>query len=186
MAEIVKIKVENEPILNAFREISDRVSDFRPLLLNVSEIMLESVKQNFDTEGERLGKPWPQLKKSTVKKRGSAHPILKVSGILYGSLTSGSDESSAWVSTNVPYAAAHQFGARIERAPRSALYIQNRYQKRPRLGQFKKGTRPGRGFSYGAYTINLPPRPFLQLNEADAETIEQAIINYINPASAGE
>ena len=93
----------------------------------------------------------------------AGHPILRRRGYLYRSLTPGTTANSAFVGTNWPYAAAHQFGARIKRAGGTAtLYfrqdkrgrVSNRFVKR-RLSNFTRQAH------VGPYEIVIPARAFL-------------------------
>lgn len=62
----------------------------RPTQRVVDEVFVPEIETNFLVEGRP---PWEQLAPSTVKKRGSAHPILQDRGKLIAAATSG----SAWV-----------------------------------------------------------------------------------------
>ncbi len=60
------------------------VRDWRPVYPEVAGWFYRLERERFASEG---GGFWPQLAPSTVKKRGSAHPILDVTGALRRSLT---------------------------------------------------------------------------------------------------
>ncbi|GAB4327357.1 MAG: hypothetical protein Kow0037_00840 [Calditrichia bacterium] len=174
MITVKKIKVPTGP------KNWPNILNLQPLMQNIAGIMHHAVEENFEKQGRP---PWPALAKSTIrqrKKRGTwPGKILQQSGQLAASVYQKATANTAVVGTNKQYAAAQQLGALIRRAPRSALYIHNRYKKGKNKGRFKKGTRSGRGFSYGTHTIRIPPRPFLQLSNSEIEQIEQTIGQYL-------
>lgn len=67
---------------------NERAQDMRPVFGVIAYKWLNWNLLQFETEGARSGRPWPQLAESTVKKRKSAHPILKVRGDLEDEMTS--------------------------------------------------------------------------------------------------
>jgi len=101
----------HRPFLEALR-------DWSPAFVMVAEDVLEPyVKQAFQTEGASEGTNWKELAPSTVKRRGSAHPILHVSGRLEESFEKGGSDhiedigpkTLTWGS-RVGYALFQQFG----------------------------------------------------------------------------
>lgn len=63
-----------------------RARDVSPVLDRIAEDWLEIVEEQFETEGARGGSKWEGLAFSTIKKRGSAHPILIDSGDMFQEL----------------------------------------------------------------------------------------------------
>ncbi len=145
-------------------EILKRLNARLPMVLReMSVTLLTLIQQGIQREQSPDGTPWESLKPATVKQRGSAHPILRRRGYLYRSLTPGTTANSAFVGTNWPYAAAHQFGARIKRTGGTAtLYF--RQDKRGRVGnRFVKRrlSNVTRQAHVGPYEIVIPARAFL-------------------------
>ena len=143
------------------------VESFRrrlPQVLNeMKTSLLALVQHTFELERDPEGHPWEPLKPATVKRRGSAHPILRRSGDLYRSLHPNTTSDSAYIATNWPSAAAHQFGAAIKRLGRkTTLYFKmrrdgtvgNRFVRRDD-SDFAQDA------SIGPYEITIPARPFL-------------------------
>lgn len=64
--------------------LADRGSNLRPALDAAGDELLDINRARFASEG---GGSWAPLRLSTVRKRGSAHPILDDSGDLKASLT---------------------------------------------------------------------------------------------------
>ncbi|MEI8390376.1 MAG: phage virion morphogenesis protein [bacterium] len=117
MPEPIEIKVDDKEIQQLLKKLISKAANLRPLMKNISGIMLDSVEENFEREG-RPDK-WQGLAKSTIKQRTKKGywlgRILQVRGELAASITSKSDESSAVVRTNKVYAAIHQFGGNTGR-----------------------------------------------------------------------
>lgn len=162
MAEQIKI-----PVLE---KLKANLRNPSQILKYIASDLLFAVNQNFDKEGRPR---WQKLSKRTIaeRKRLGFWPgkILQRTGELKRSITSGSDNSSAWVGTNKSYAALHQFGGQLTRSPRSSVYIQNRRKS----GSFKKGTTPGKGYTYKSSSIKIPARPFLSVTKQDLDKIKK-------------
>lgn len=100
------------------RPFSVGIRDWSPALLSIAEDVLEPhVRQLFDTEGRSETMGWAELAPSTVKRRGSAHPILQVAGDMKLSFQEGSSLHHQEVTptklvwgSDVPYAMFHEFG----------------------------------------------------------------------------
>lgn len=61
--------------------------DMRPAFNSIKRDWIDWNQQQFDTEGGRASGGWAQLAPSTIASRGSAHPILQLSGALLDELT---------------------------------------------------------------------------------------------------
>lgn len=138
--------------------------------------------QNFAVQGRPA---WVPLSKGTIAeraKRNKSSSILKIlqdSGMLASSITSDYGPDFAVVGSNKVYAAIHQFGGTIERAPHSTkvrlredakgnLLRQGTKGSSKNLAVFakEKGEEGHKRFretwhQVDAYQINIPPRPFL-------------------------
>jgi len=141
------------------KELLNKAINLKPLLNNIAQIMLESVRKNFDEEG-RVDK-WAALKRSTIKQRERKGywpgKILQRSGILKRSIQAFTDETAAIVSTNIKYAGIHNYGGTIKQATRSSLKTKKQIKER---------------------TIKIPKREFMKLTEKDSEKIKIAITKY--------
>lgn len=90
--------------------------DFTPVMKAGSVLMTGSVRTNFRVGG-RVGEPGSILGGTGKwKVTNNPKPLIRqgMQGGLMGSLQPAWDRSSAWVSTNKPYAAAHNFGHTYE------------------------------------------------------------------------
>lgn len=160
------------PILSMVRE---RLTNLRPIMLEISQDMINAVYKNFEEEGRPK---WVPLAKSTIKQRSKKGywpgRILQrrgAGGGLKGSIFAKYSDNSAVVGTNLGYAAIHQFGGGIDIMPQSETFIRKRNKK----GRFKKGTTSGQGFTKKAYTVIIPARPFLYLSENEIESIKETL-----------
>lgn len=137
------------------------------VLAEMSRTLFTLVKMGMEKERSPDGIPWKQLSPATVKarrRRGKGpHPMLRDEGYLSGSLHNEQTSNSVYVATNWPYAATHQFGARIKHKARLATL----YFYRKKNGFFsnkfvKKGksnfAQPAR---IGAHETVIPARPYL-------------------------
>ncbi len=159
-----------------------RIKDRRPLMKEISQIMLKAVQQNFETEGKRVG-GWPQLKASTLKDRkrkGYTSGMLIRRGNLFRSISARATNDEAVVGTNKAYARIQHEGGVINMASRSETFIRTRYAKGDKKGKFKKGKgKAGQGFTFKAHIIKIPARPFLKVNKKDVKEIQEAIKSYL-------
>lgn len=99
----------------------------------VRTLVLDAIKQQFETEGGYGGTPWDQLADRTVAERsllgfGPEHPILRRSDRLFdalqGEMIGGaggevvvSKNTFTLKTTGIPDAAAHQFGSEHSNLP---------------------------------------------------------------------
>ena len=112
MPEPIEIKIDDAELQKNLKKLASKAENLRPLMKNISGIMLDSVEENFEKEG-RPNK-WTPLSKSTIRQRTKKGywpgRILQMRGELASSITSYYDSNSAIVGTNKKYAAIHQFG----------------------------------------------------------------------------
>ena len=145
------------------KELINRAKNLKPLLNNIAQIMLESVRKNFDNEG-RVDK-WAALKRSTIKQREKKGywpgKILQRSGMLKRSIQAFSDETTAIVSTNIKYAGIHNYGGTIKQATRSNIRTKKQIKER---------------------NIKKPKREFMKLKNKESEKIKLAITKFFKEA----
>lgn len=95
MSDKVAIEVfGDDQFVRRMRATRYRARNMRPVMRDIASDFIDIVEEQFATEGARSGSPWPQLKVSTVLKRGNAHPILVDSAEL---LVEATDESNVRV-----------------------------------------------------------------------------------------
>lgn len=150
------------------------------------------VQKGFEAEQSPAGAGWQALSPATVKKRGSAHPILRVSGRLARThLRANAQE--AVVGSNLPYAAIHQYGGEIKRKGGTLKLHFKKFQRGPRRGKtlFSEAGKATYGMkaAVGPYSIRIPARPWLfnpdgSIPAAWRERLEAIVTKYLGDANA--
>ncbi|AFH47806.1 Mu-like prophage protein GPG [Ignavibacterium album JCM 16511] len=150
--------------------LKEKVNKKNNLMVSIAETMRVAVLKNFETQGNRIGKPWQRLSPVTIKQREKKGywpgKILQRTGQLKRSILSSYGDDYAQVSTNLIYAAIQNYGGIIHR---SSLKT---YLRKKREG--KEAKKPGRN---KMRSIRIPARPFMKLNDQDLEKIKSKIIN---------
>jgi phage gpG-like protein len=131
----------------------------------IDETAREYYKESFRTKSFD-GKSWKPNKRPN--KKGSQ---LVRSGAMMATIR-GDTVSPSLVrikagNNKVRYARAQNEGAVISRAERSETFVRNRYKNGAKskyfggMGAYKKGTTPGRGYTFKKHKIVIPARPFM-------------------------
>lgn len=111
----IRIKIDpGSPGIAQLEKLVERATDREGLLKNLGEALLATTQDRFQSQSDPSGAAWAALAPSTVARRGSARPILRVSGRLYGSLTYQVAGDTLQLGPNTVYAAVHQFGHTFE------------------------------------------------------------------------
>ncbi|WP_150740284.1 phage virion morphogenesis protein, partial [Pandoraea anapnoica] len=141
------------------------------------------------------GRPrWLGLSDKTKKRMGASagdHKILQRSGRLASSVHPSHDANTARVSTNVVYAAIHQFGGTIQRHPMSGhVRLRTgrdgkllRQADHPHLAVFAKAGHKQvsvkRWTRSEGWSIHIPARPFFSMTESDCQNAESEVSAYL-------
>lgn len=157
-------KMDNKQKIEAyFKEFARRVQMVQDRLpAEVGNLVVNHTLDNFKTESFE-GQAW-----KARKNKKNTKALLIGSGNLRRSVrVITSTPASVTIGSDVPYAAVHNNGGTINRASRSETFVRNRYKSGVKgkmfggMGAFKKGTTPGKGLTFKAYSIGMPPRKFL-------------------------
>lgn len=125
--------------------------DMTPLNRGIAGILADIPERAFRAQADpATGESWAELSPVTVARRGSARPILQVSGKLAGSIQQEYGRDFARVYTNKKQATTMHFGAK--------------------KGEFGK-TKRGAPIPWG----DIPARPFFGINSQDEEDIREFI-----------
>ncbi|ADY51526.1 hypothetical protein Pedsa_0954 [Pseudopedobacter saltans DSM 12145] len=162
---------------NFFARFNQHFDEAVPTIIaeTANEYYRESfVKKSFD------GKPWPALSKNYKPKRGT---MMVRSANLINSIRPGvvspSLVTSRAGSTKVPYARVHNEGEQISRTARSETFMRNRYKAGNKKGKFKRGaTYNTKGYTFKAYSYNMPQRQFMGHAKELNQRIVKRIISY--------
>lgn len=140
-------------------------------------------QDNFRLQGWRESTllPW----QPRISKRDPGRAILIKSGRLLRSIRiTAVGDLTVSIGTDVPYARIHNYGGEVNRYARSETFLRNRISKGIRKGQFKKGVKAGKGFTFSAGGFNMPQRQFLgnspMLQEQINKTAKELILSKLN------
>lgn len=137
-------------------------ANMTPITRALAGVLADIPERAFANQADPVtGQAWAPLSPTTVKRRGSATPILQVSGLLAGSIQSESGPDFARVTTATVYAPTHQFGA-----------------KKGAFGTTKRG----RPIPWG----DIPARRFLGVGPEDEEELAQTALEGLQRALAGK
>lgn len=152
------------------------------ILPTIRNIVRTSIDQNFISEG-RFGEglfgggtqKWIKSQRAIKQKGQTLSDTGQLASSIQVIVTQQGNSLNIIAGSNLPYAAIHNFGGTIHIPSRSRLYVQKRRTKGPYKGRFKKGTTFGKGSTTKAYTINIPARPYLVLQDEDIIAILKKI-----------
>ncbi len=201
--------VDDAEVLAAFERARAALSDLTPLKHDIGQGLVVSTQQRFETGRGRGGISWVPLAPATRRRKAAAGrtKVLVWSARLRNSITYQVSPTDIQVGTNVHYAAIHQFGGDIQIAARGQMarrrtrtwtrtnkdgtetvFRKGRFAKlqRTKAGGFK----PVRdteveGIEIGAYTIHIPARPYLVVDDGDIAMITGAVDANIAAAIGG-
>ena len=195
MSELIKISIADEALHTALGRLITSLHDTTPVMRALSEIMIDASARAFDTTSDpATGAPWQPLSASRQRQRAkkgrSVANILQDSGLLVGSIAKPSGQHAvreigpdhALVGTNVPYAAAHQFGATIHReaAPMTVrlrkkngrtLFAKNSHKRVRIVDTVRK-----------AHDVTIPARPFIGVGPTDIQDMLDAVARHFQKA----
>lgn len=158
---MIDLKLDDKNLQRGLSLLLERSRNPSQAMRAIAATMLSAVEMNFRQEGRPKWKPMSAL---TRQSRGVGAKLLQRSaGGLAASIAMGSNTNQAWVGSNKPYAAFHQFGTKpytIKAKNGKALKF---------AGKFRKQVKhPG-----------LPARPFLQLTSVDKQDILDVIAHHL-------
>lgn len=198
---MIEVKVDGsaaQRIEHAARQLGDASLLFRA----IAGALETETEANFAAQGRP---PWVPLSAATRRERlrrnqgSSVLKILQDRGILAASVSSQFGRDFALVGAGTPYAAAHQFGAKIDMPPKS---VQTRLRTDAKGNLVRQGT-GGAVFAKDAHkrarstwstvephSITIPARPFLPFaGSAASATLqpeaERSVLTIVNGFLAG-
>lgn len=106
------VQLEHQRLQETLRTIEWAVGDLAPLMRGIAAELASQTEENFEEEGRPDWTPLSDVTTERRKKSGTwPGQMLQVSAAgLAASISSQSDDSSALVGSNKPYAAMMQFG----------------------------------------------------------------------------
>ncbi|WP_422099100.1 phage virion morphogenesis protein [Variovorax sp.] len=163
------------------REVDEAVSEMPSgdpgwLSNRIGEYVLGATKDRFDTQRAPDNTPWQPLKRSYARrKKYHQDKILMLRGYLRRQIYPQLEGPwSVLVHANMPYAAAHQLGAKIQHKERKAV-VRFRTEAGRKLFAKRSEAQSSREVTIGAHETTLPARPFLGISQVDEQRIMEIV-----------
>ncbi|OCP17382.1 MULTISPECIES: phage virion morphogenesis protein [unclassified Ensifer] len=186
------VTVEDAEARAALEKLTRTMTNREGFYRNAGEHLMNSTADNFQKETGPDGQKWKPLLPATIERRAKRGlvpiEILRARGRLAGSINLTVTNDEARLGTPVPYAAAHQLGATIERKERRQTIYQHYDAKTDTLDQtFRKKSRSNfaRDVTVKAHEIKIPARPYLGVKKEDEKILVEIAEDWLkseNPA----
>ncbi|MDW7643443.1 MAG: phage virion morphogenesis protein [Desulfuromonadales bacterium] len=164
--------IDDRDLREMLRRLARAARDMSPAMKNIGEHLVQATEERFRTETGPDGQKWADV--SEKRKARKKHPkILTESLRLRQSIHPEASKDKVVVGTDVPYAAAHQFGfsgqVQVPQHNRRITKVFGKKLKFPVWGTVNP-------FSFQQ---EIPARPFLGIDEDDQEEIRGIIEDHI-------
>ena len=158
---MIEIEINIDDLETSLTELINLGADLTPIHRGLAGILADIPEQAFSAQANpETGEAWEALSPVTVGRRGSATPILQVSGQLAGSMQSDYGRDFARVSTGDERATTMFFGAK--------------------QGEFGRTSRGG-PIPWG----DIPARPFFGISDATETEIAEFVRSAVQRALLG-
>ncbi|MBS0476840.1 MAG: phage virion morphogenesis protein [Proteobacteria bacterium] len=186
---MIEIEINSRDVQARIEAVASKLEDMRPLFQRIAGVLEHETEANFAAQGRPH---WVPLAKATIAarmKRNKGSSVLKIlqdSGSLAASISSDYGADFAVVGSNKAYAAIHQFGGTIDRAPYSTRVRLRTDRKGNLIRQGDEGSAKGRAVfarengakahkqfretwhTVDAYQVTIPSRPYLPFTGTSA------------------
>jgi phage gpG-like protein len=105
---MIRLRIQFGPAFDVLAALRRRLEAPGELLGAAAPVVTGAIERNFEEEGRPV--PWPPLAPATLRQKPPGRKILERSGRLRRSMATRVEGNAIVASTDVPYAAAHQFG----------------------------------------------------------------------------
>lgn len=183
---MINVEVHDQAVRAALAALATRLGNLRPVLTQVGAGIMDRADARFTAQAGPDGIAWKP------KKRKDGRPTLSgPSGDLRRQIVMGVSGNRLEVRATAKYAAIHQFGGKIERAPYS-LRVRHRTNAKGELLRsaimngkgliFAKDSHAAsrvkvRWFEVAAHSITIPARPFMPVRaDGSLYADEQALV----------
>ena len=174
--------------LAVVNEAAAALADPAPMLRDIGEYLLIAHDQRFASQASPDGTPWQALSPAYLKrKKKNRDKILVLDGFLKNTLRYQVNPNELLFGTNRIYGAMMHFGGSIDIAARSQQAYFRQDGKTGDVGnQFvsKRKSNFAQWVTIGAYTIQIPARPWLGISDDDNYAIAGIATRYLMPNSA--
>lgn len=173
---MIAVKIEDTEVRKLLSGIMGRMHNKKPAMGIIGNIVRNSIRSNF----EDGGRPTPWEPSQRAKKTGDK-TLIKTRQ-LFNSFTIDAKQDSVEIGTNKKYAAIQHFGGDINHPARERTMFFKKYKSGERKGltRFSREGKAGFGMRVPgrAYTIHIPPRPFMMVQEEDWPKMTQLLGKY--------
>lgn len=174
--------------LAVVNEAAAALADPAPMLRDIGEYLLLAHDRRFASQASPYGTPWQALSPAYLKrKKKNQNKILVLDGFLKNTLRYQVNNNELLFGTNRIYGAMMHFGGSIDVAARSQQAYFRQDGKTGDVGnQFvsKRKSNFAQWVTIGAYTIQIPARPWLGISDDDNYAIAGIATRYLMPNSA--
>lgn len=176
-----ELSISDDNVQQSLAALLNRITEPAPVFAGISQELLRQTEAIFENEGPGFSTAnanikgrgtapggWPQLAPRTIKKRGSDHPILQVTGALARSFLPFSGDDVAGIGSNYVTALIHFLGGTINMPARSQQAYFKQDKKTGVVGnKFVKKNKStfAQWVTIPAYKITIPARPMLPVDE---------------------
>lgn len=120
---MIQISINDREVLAALESLLAAGDDMSDAMSDIAQVLASESKRQFRAESGPGG-DWPDLSETTkaMREKQGKWPGKKLqmsAGGLTASVQTGYDATSAWIGSNKPYAAMHQFGGKT--SPQSMI-----------------------------------------------------------------
>ncbi len=181
----MKMSYQDAPARMLIGDVIAKTEDMTPAMQVVGEIVRSSSVRNFEAGGR------PTVWQVSKRARKEGGQTLIKSGRLRKSITIKAGRMDVVIGTNVVYARIHQLGGEITRKPYSgSVRLRTdakgnllRQEGRPNLAVFARRDHKRmvtKEFKSEGYTIKMPRREFLLIQEEDWMEIRAALAEHFS------
>jgi len=155
------VHIDADPVVRSLARLQALGDDLTPVMDEIGGMLVASTQDRFERGVGPDGTPWPVSDRA----RRQGGRTLVDSGRLRDFITHDPGPNAVTVGTNVVYAAVHQFGATITPDSATALAF----------------TGAG-GEPVLAQRVEIPPRPFIGISDADEAEIANIVSDHVREA----
>ncbi len=174
--------------LAVVNEAAAGLADPAPMLRDIGEYLLIAHDQRFASQASPDGTPWQALSPRYLKrKKKNQDKILVLDGFLKNTLRYQVNNNELLFGTNRIYGAIHHLGGTIDIAARSQQAYFRQDGRSGNVGNLfvnKKRSNFAQWVTIGAYTIQIPARPWLGISDDENYAIAGIAMRYLMPAGA--
>ncbi|EPL63721.1 bacteriophage protein [Stutzerimonas stutzeri B1SMN1] len=184
----VTLEFDAVAALAVVNEAAAALADPAPMLRDIGEFLMIAHDQRFASQASPDGTPWQALSPAYLKrKKKNRDKILVLDGFLKNTLRYQVNNNELLFGTNRIYGAMMHFGGSIDVAARSQQAYFRQDGKSGEVGNLfvsKRKSNFAQWVTIGAYTIQIPARPWLGISDDDNYAIAGIATRYLMPNSA--